>query len=224
MPQYVRDGEELVKYRQEAIIPLTTSMETVVGLDHLRRVSSSRTWDQVAAAFAAYSQKEKRMFTPFDSMYKRHFEAAGELITELFGVPSRVDNITIENEWGFGKEQRSRITFDVSSHGWVHGLAKGFRPKPTKVIRHEPATVVFMEDGTKHVIKCHEGDKYDPDLGILNIFLRKCLSNRRFDVYEKAMKLILKAARKAKSLPAELRGIGNALLMAADAMELPEEK
>lgn len=224
MPQYVRSGDQLVRYLPEAVVPLGT--HTAAAIDCMRRMSTAKTWDEIAAACleaSNYEKKEKRVFSPFDSRSKRHLEAAGEFITELCGVPSRVDGITIENEWSFGKEQRSKVTFDVASRGWLHSLSKGFRPKPTKVIVHDPATVVFMSDGTKHVIKCHDGDSYDGDLGVLLICLRKCLGNRRFDGYEKAMRLVLKAARKAKSLPAELRAIGKALIMTADALEVENE-
>lgn len=230
MPQYARSGDQLVRYWPEAVVPLGT--HTAAAIDCMRRMSTAKTWDEIAAACleaSEYKQKEKRVFSPFDSRSKRHFEATGEFLTELFGVPTWVNDITIEQGWGTNEGTDSKVTFCVTSHGWLHRLAENFRPKPTKVIRHDPATVVFMSDGSKHVIKCHEGDEYDPDLGILNIFLRKCLNNRRFDVYEKAMRRILKLARKAKderrvkSVAEELRGIGNALLMAADAMEVADE-
>lgn len=45
--------------------------------------------------------------------------------------------------------------------------------KISKVISHEPATIVFWKDGTKTVVKCQEGDTYDLEKGILYAIIRK---------------------------------------------------
>lgn len=227
MPQYVRSGDQLVRYLPEAVVPLGT--HTAAAIDCMRRISTAKTWDEIAAACleaSNYEKKEKRVFSPFDSRSKRHLEAAGEFITELCGMPSRVDGITIENEWGFGKEQRSKVTFDVASRGWLHSLAKGFRPKPSKVICNNPATIVLFDDGTKVVTKAHDGDVYDWVAGIAFCCLRKALRNRNFDRYEKQVRKLVDKVyeRDPYDMSSELRAIGKALIMTADALELPEEK
>ena len=45
------------------------------------------------------------------------------------------------------------------------------------VILHAPATIVFWKDGSKTVVKCKEGDVYDPEKGIAMAFTKKVLGN-----------------------------------------------
>ncbi len=44
---------------------------------------------------------------------------------------------------------------------------------PRDVIYSGPATVVLWDDGTKTVVKCAEGDVYDPTKAYLEAFYRK---------------------------------------------------
>lgn len=45
--------------------------------------------------------------------------------------------------------------------------------KIRKVIFHNPATIVFWEDGTKTVVKCMKGDVYNYEMGIAMCMLKK---------------------------------------------------
>lgn len=47
-----------------------------------------------------------------------------------------------------------------------------------KVVYNDPATVVIWEDGTKTVVKCHEGDRYDPEKGFLLCCAKKLFGNK----------------------------------------------
>lgn len=47
-----------------------------------------------------------------------------------------------------------------------------------KVIFNEPATIVFWEDGTKTVVKCQEGDTFDPEKGLAMAISKKALGNK----------------------------------------------
>lgn len=53
--------------------------------------------------------------------------------------------------------------------------------KPTikDVIFNDPATIVFWEDGTKTVVKCQEGDTYDPEKGLAMAICKKIDGNNR---------------------------------------------
>jgi len=51
------------------------------------------------------------------------------------------------------------------------------RPKITKVIHNNPATVVKWTDGTKTVVKCGEHDKYDPEKGLAMAVAKKYFGN-----------------------------------------------
>ena len=42
-----------------------------------------------------------------------------------------------------------------------------------RVIYSDPATIVFWSDGTKTVSKCHAGDEYSPECGLILCTLKK---------------------------------------------------
>ena len=41
-----------------------------------------------------------------------------------------------------------------------------------------PATIVFWADGSKTVVKCQEGDTFDPEKGLALCFMKKVLGNK----------------------------------------------
>ena len=59
-----------------------------------------------------------------------------------------------------------------------------FKPNTTKlpeikdVIFNEPATIVMWSDGTKTVVKCQEGENYDPEKGMAMAISKKALGNK----------------------------------------------
>ena len=53
-----------------------------------------------------------------------------------------------------------------------------FDPSIEKVIFHDPATIVFWEDGTKTVVKCGENDIFDPEKGLTMAIAKKALGNK----------------------------------------------
>ena len=52
-----------------------------------------------------------------------------------------------------------------------------FIPAIKNVIFNEPATIVFWEDGSKTVVKCQDGDIYDPEKGLAMAISKKALGN-----------------------------------------------
>ena len=53
-----------------------------------------------------------------------------------------------------------------------------FIPAIKNVIFNEPATIVFWEDGSKTVVKCQDGDFYDPAKGLAMAISKKALGNQ----------------------------------------------
>lgn len=51
-------------------------------------------------------------------------------------------------------------------------------PEIKSVIYHDPATIVFWEDGTKTVVKCKFNEKFDPEKGLAMAFSKKMLGNK----------------------------------------------
>lgn len=50
-------------------------------------------------------------------------------------------------------------------------------PKIERVMFNGPATIVFWQDDTKTVVKCREGDTFDPEKGIAMAIAKKVLGN-----------------------------------------------
>lgn len=46
-----------------------------------------------------------------------------------------------------------------------------------KVVYNNPATIILWKDGSKTVVKCQEGDTYDPETGFVMAYLKKMLGN-----------------------------------------------
>ena len=51
-------------------------------------------------------------------------------------------------------------------------------PAIDRVIHNNPATIVFWGDGDKTVVKCQEGDTYDPEKGLAMAISKKVLGNK----------------------------------------------
>lgn len=47
----------------------------------------------------------------------------------------------------------------------------------SKVIFNPPATIVFWKDGSKTVVKCQDGDVFDPEKGLAMAFMKKAYGN-----------------------------------------------
>ena len=51
-------------------------------------------------------------------------------------------------------------------------------PEIKDVIFNEPATIIIWKDGTKTVVKCQEGENYDPEKGMAMAISKKALGNK----------------------------------------------
>lgn len=51
-------------------------------------------------------------------------------------------------------------------------------PVITNVIFNDPATIVFWSDNTKTVVKCQEGDEFDPEKGLTMAIAKKAYGNK----------------------------------------------
>ena len=79
---------------------------------------------------------------------------------------------------------------------------------PEKVIYNYPATIALWSDGTKTVVKAHDGDHYDERFGLLMALLRKARNNKRYDQYE----FLVKSAACMLDEPDDMEAFAKALL------------
>lgn len=60
----------------------------------------------------------------------------------------------------------------------IYGINSSPIPEIKNVIFNDPATIVFWEDGTKTVVKCQDGDEFDPEKGLAMAIVKKAYGNK----------------------------------------------
>ena len=60
----------------------------------------------------------------------------------------------------------------------IYGMSSSRIPEIKNVIFNDPATIVFWEDGTKTVVKCQNGDEFDPEKGLAMAIVKKAYGNK----------------------------------------------
>lgn len=60
----------------------------------------------------------------------------------------------------------------------TYGMSSSHIPEIKNVIFNYPATIVFWEDGTKTVVKCQDGDEFDPEKGLAMAIAKKAYGNK----------------------------------------------
>jgi len=95
-----------------------------------------------------------------------------------------------------------------------------FLPFPDEVIFHNPATVIYWDDGEKTVLKCHGDDAFDERMGLMVATVKKVSAKLKVDDHEELLKALSKLTSE------EMHVVSDALTVVAsvvDAMENPEE-
>lgn len=69
------------------------------------------------------------------------------------------------------------ILHHIYSNNYLNFFSNNI-PEVKKVIFNDPATIVYWKDGTKTVVKCQNGDDFDPEKGFAMAFLKKCWGNK----------------------------------------------
>lgn len=69
------------------------------------------------------------------------------------------------------------ILHHIYANNYLNFLSNNI-PEVKKVIFNDPATIVYWKDETKTVVKCQEGDDFDPEKGFAMAFLKKCWGNK----------------------------------------------
>lgn len=60
----------------------------------------------------------------------------------------------------------------------IYGISSSHIPEIKNVIFNDPATIVFWDDGTKTVVKCQDGDEFDPEKGLAMAIAKKAYGNK----------------------------------------------
>lgn len=106
-----------------------------------------------SARYESLTKAAKGMLEDFNKEYAIRPFAVGERNDGLRAKVTLIDEI---HEWPCDGDITRMYPSTMIAH---KPLA------PTNVIFNGPATIVFWNDGTKTVVKCSDGDEYDPESG-----------------------------------------------------------
>lgn len=99
-------------------------------------------------------------------------EEVHELYVELKKIVDPNDVVTkhVENDIDTTNQIYKRMLNSI--YGFMN-----FKSKIKKVIFNPPATIILWTDGTKSVVKCQNGEEFDPEKGFALAYLKKLLGN-----------------------------------------------
>ena len=89
-------------------------------------------------------------------------------------------NLYISTDCNSGKSLADERTKNIYKRmvNSMYGANPYYRPEIKEVIFNDPATIVFWTDGTKTVVKCQEGDIFDPEKGLTMAIAKKVYGNK----------------------------------------------
>lgn len=96
----------------------------------------------------------------------------GEPGEALLKIPERIASETISIS------MQDKINGEYAALNFLVSKIMG-TIKPNKVIFHNPATIVYWNDGTKTVVKCDERDTYSKEAGLALCYMKKMLGSSR---------------------------------------------
>ena len=116
-----------------------------------------------------------------NDMRKRNMPISSEMKKILNSIYGRENAMTMRQGYIYKSpnEKYSKCMVDefedprtpIHSHGYPWGSV------PDHIIFNPPATIVFWKDGTKTVVKCAEGEKFDPYTGFCYAFTEHFLGS-----------------------------------------------
>lgn len=124
------------------------------------------------------------------------YNGDGMLVFSDIQIPVHIESLSIdspESRTGFRKylaEPSAALKFEGRVAGDVKKKEEPKKEDNTfkieKVTVNGPATIVFWKDGTKTVVKCQNGDKFDLEKGMAMAFAKKARGNssKYYDVFK----------------------------------------
>lgn len=160
---------EEYKYRRSISIS-EDDYEWVIGID---------AWTRITSKPCLSSRSNNNGFNNISLVYTNY---SVEPIYKIFGIEvtiSKNERNTIILRHKI--ERRNEMPVEGASYldySCIFKVKTRFIPAIKDVIFNEPATIVFWEDGSKTVVKCQDGDIYDPEKGLAMAISKKALGNQ----------------------------------------------
>ena len=127
---------------------------------------------------------------------------------KVWFLPEEVNKLDPLNIWACHMDEKRLYTITKMEgdtiwldepfgfHFAPHWLKKAEEGRIKDVKFSGPATIVFWTDGTKTVVKCRNGDKFDPEKGIAMACAKKLMGNE--DGYHKDITKYAKPVKKSE--------------------------
>ena len=85
---------------------------------------------------------------------------------------------TVDDVYKSMTDAQQKVCQFMISEALQNGV-KSFTPDSIKkVIYNDPATIIFWSDGTKTIVKCMEGEDYDPEKGFMAAVTKKVFGDK----------------------------------------------
>ena len=104
----------------------------------------------------------------------RHFESNLKYRT----ADSIVENTILEMEKFWADNEKKKRAAEIIEHKFNIPTDRNRLPYIKQVMFYDPATIVYWTDGTRTVVKCQDGDVYDPEKGLAMAISKKALGNK----------------------------------------------
>lgn len=104
----------------------------------------------------------------------RHFESNLKYRT----ADSIVENTILEMEKFWADNEKKKCAAEIVNHKFGIPTDRNRLPSIKQVIFNDPATIIYWTDGTRTVVKCQDGDIYDPEKGLAMAISKKALGNK----------------------------------------------
>lgn len=104
----------------------------------------------------------------------RHFQSNLNYRT----ADSIVENAILEMEKFWADNEKKKLAAEIVGRKFNNPTDRNRLPYIKQVIFHDPATIVYWTDGTRTVVKCQDGDVYDPEKGLAMAISKKALGNK----------------------------------------------
>ena len=104
----------------------------------------------------------------------------GDTFYKIFDIEVTISTNDL-NAITLRKKDKRRNEMPTNYSGAFKAMSRAYpKPIPTinNVIFNDPATIVFWRDGSKTVVKCQDGEIYDPEKGLAMAISKKALGNK----------------------------------------------
>ena len=135
-------------------------------------------------------------------------------------------NLYISTDCNSGKSLADDMTKNIYKRmiNSMYGANSYYRPEIKNVIFNDPATIVFWTDGAKTVVKCQEGDIFDPEKGLTMAIAKKVYGNKSSycNVIKKWCDPYHEKQKEKNDLVARIRDLGKKATDALAALDMAE--